>query len=93
MSTPGPFGRLAAELASSGSLIVKFKRENLNILSGKLEALSPLGILNRGYSITTKEESGKILRLANAVEKESLIRTKLARGEIVSKVKEVVWPS
>ena len=84
---------LAGGLCSSGSLIVKFKKENLNALSGKLEALSPLGILNRGYSITTMEELGKIIRNASDIKKENLIRTKLARGEIVSKVKEIIWPS
>ena len=57
---------------------------------GRLGALSPLGILNRGYSIARDQKSGKIIKDANVLKKDSLLRTRLMKGEIVSRVLEIV---
>lgn len=73
-------------LASKGTLVLKFKNENLNSLLGKLHVLSPLAILNRGYSITHREEDGKIVKDASVLKKNDRVRTKLAKGEVISKV-------
>lgn len=81
---------LAEELAMKGAFILKFKNENLNSLAGKLHALSPLGILGRGYSITLREKGGKVIKDAGLLKKNDIIKTKLAKGNIVSKVEEVV---
>ena len=77
---------LANDLVTQGGFLVKFKKESLNTLSGKLNALSPLGILNRGYSITTMEKNGKIVKDSKRVNKKDIIRTRLAKGEIISEV-------
>jgi len=82
---------LTQEIALKGDYIVKFKTELLNTLMAKLEALSPLAILNRGYSITSRKKDGKILKTAAVLKKNELIKTKLARGEIISRVEEGVW--
>ncbi|MDP3804461.1 MAG: exodeoxyribonuclease VII large subunit, partial [Candidatus Omnitrophota bacterium] len=44
---------LAKDIAIRIDHIVKMRGENFNLLTSKLETLSPLAVLNRGYSITT----------------------------------------
>lgn len=80
---------LAEELASKSQIFVKFKRESLNTLAGKLGALSPLAILNRGYSITMTKKDGEILKDAKFLKKRDVIKTKLAKGEVISRVEEI----
>ncbi|MGB2705259.1 MAG: exodeoxyribonuclease VII large subunit [Candidatus Omnitrophota bacterium] len=82
---------LMQEIALKGSYIVKFKTEILNTLVGRLDALSPLGVLNRGYSITMRKKDGKIVKDANVLKKNELIKTKLAKGEVISRVEEGIW--
>jgi len=82
---------LAQEIALKGGYIVKFKTELLNTLAAKLEALSPLAILNRGYSITMKEKNGEVIKDAARLKKNELIKTKLAGGEVMSRVEEAIW--
>jgi len=79
---------LTEALALKGGFIIKLKRESLNALAGKLDALSPLAVLNRGYSITFKAKDGKVVKDASGLKKKELIKTKLARGEIISTVEE-----
>ena len=81
---------LAEELILKSSFFMKIKNELLNTVTGKLEALSPLSILNRGYSITVIEKNKKILKETSQLKKKELIRTKLAKGEILSKVEETL---
>ncbi len=82
---------LAEKLALRGDYILKFKKELLNTLIGKIEALSPLAILKRGYSITMKEKDGTIVKDAEMLKKGDLIKTKLDKGEIFSRVEEEAW--
>ncbi|MCX5709497.1 MAG: exodeoxyribonuclease VII large subunit [Candidatus Omnitrophica bacterium] len=53
----------------------------------KLSSLSPLNILSRGYSITFKAD-GAIIKDSGSVKAGDRIRTRLDKGEIVSKVEE-----
>ncbi|MFC1576400.1 exodeoxyribonuclease VII large subunit [Candidatus Omnitrophota bacterium] len=80
---------LIEELLLKGDLNLKFRNETLAAMAGKLDALSPLGILNRGYSITMTERAGKIIKDTKAIKKKDLIKTKLSKGEILSRVEEV----
>jgi len=68
--------------------LVKIKGENFNLLTGKLETLSPLAILNRGYSITTRLPEGLILKDAGLLKKGDEIETKLGNGKFKSRVEE-----
>ncbi len=51
----------------------------------KLELVSPLGILRRGYSLTT-DPDGTVIRSVKRVSAGDLIETKLTDGTIVSRV-------
>lgn len=62
-------------------------RERYSILSGKLESLSPLKTLARGYSITSIE--GQVVDRIKIVNPGNLITTRVSDGLIVSTVKDV----
>lgn len=63
-------------------------RADLATVAGKLETLSPLGVLQRGYSLTT-DKKGRVIRSASSVKVGEVITTRLAEGEIVSTVESV----
>lgn len=69
--------------------IVKMRKENFNLLIGKLETLSPLAILSRGYSITSKLSDGTIVKDAKILKKGDRIKTKVSKGVFKSKVEEI----
>ncbi len=64
------------------------KRNQLELATARLEGLSPLAILTRGYSVTQAEANGRILRSAKEVKPGERIVSRLAQGTIVSEVCE-----
>lgn len=64
--------------------IVK-KKEAMSYVTGKLEMLSPLKILSRGYSITLTKDN-KVLKDADKVAVYDEIKTRLQNGVIISTV-------
>jgi exodeoxyribonuclease VII large subunit len=54
--------------------------------AASLEALSPVAILGRGYSITRRESSGEILMNAAQAKAGERLLTRLGEGTIISKV-------
>jgi exodeoxyribonuclease VII large subunit len=60
--------------------------DRLTAFSGRLESLSPLAVLGRGYSITTRD--GAVVRSSDDVALGDEIITQLRRGRIVSTVNE-----
>jgi exodeoxyribonuclease VII large subunit len=65
---------------------VREHRQRLNTVEARLRLLGPEHVLGRGYSITTDAESGKVLRAAEEAKAGTLVRTRLQRGEISSRV-------
>jgi len=55
----------------------------------KLSSLNPLNILARGYSVTFKIPEGRIIKDAKFIKTGDTIKTKVYKGEILSKVTEV----
>jgi exodeoxyribonuclease VII large subunit len=64
------------------------RRRDLARLVSALDALSPLGVLARGYSLTL-DDSGAPIRSADSVKTGHIIRTRLASGAILSRVERV----
>ncbi|HTU92033.1 MAG TPA: exodeoxyribonuclease VII large subunit [Gemmataceae bacterium] len=62
--------------------------EQLKGQAARLESLSPLNVLARGYSLTRKEGEAVMLHEAAQVRPGERIVTRLQRGEIVSRVEE-----
>ena len=80
------------ELDGRGSRAIRHQigrtREQLRGVAGKLETLSPLGVLGRGYSLTSRSVDGRLRLLSDAalVGAGDEITTRLAKGQIVSRV-------
>ncbi len=80
---------LGKDIAIRIDHLVKMRSENFRSLTGKLETLSPLAILNRGYSITTKLENGMIVKDAASLKKSDSVETRLGKGKFKSRVEEI----
>jgi exodeoxyribonuclease VII large subunit len=63
-------------------------RRAMERCDGKLDSLSPLAVLERGYSITSTPE-GAILKNAEQTAPGQLIRVRLHRGNLKCEVKEI----
>jgi exodeoxyribonuclease VII large subunit len=80
---------LAKQIYVRISHFIKLKQSEFVKSMEKLSSLSPLNILLRGYSITFKMPEGLILKEASLLAKGDIIKTRLHKGEILSKVAEV----
>ena len=63
----------------------KAKSENLNLQMAKLDALSPLAVLTRGYSITQAED-GAIVRDASTVRPGDKLQIRVESGKLNAEV-------
>lgn len=61
------------------------KSQNLLRRKSELKAFNPLGVLKRGYSIT-QQTDGTVVRDAKQLKKGAQIMTRLANGNLVSKI-------
>lgn len=61
----------------------------LATMAGKIESLSPLAVLSRGYTITQDQKSLKVVRLAHEVRVGQTLVTRFAKGEVTSRVEAV----
>lgn len=68
-------------LMTSAAHVNEIKKHALSALSGKLEALSPLAVLSRGYGVVSSEE-GKVIKEIADVSVGDKITVKVRDGEI-----------
>jgi exodeoxyribonuclease VII large subunit len=79
---------LADRLERGSSAILQMKRESLQRAVGKLGALSPLAVLERGFALCMKLPSLQILRDAQEVAIGDDVLVRLCQGKILCQVKE-----
>jgi len=79
---------LTRAMTVSAGHIVGMNKETFNSLAGKLEALSPLAVLSRGYSITLKEGNAKVIKSAETLKQGDKIETRLHKGRVISTVEK-----
>ncbi len=65
------------------------QRDRLAVLAGRLQSLSPLAVLGRGYSMTRSEENGHLVTTAGQLKVGDRIRTQFSGGDVVSRVEDV----
>jgi len=75
-------------ISRAASGILQIKKEILNGFTRRLENLSPLKVLSRGYSITTLVGQKKPLKHASGLKKGALLKTHLAHGQVTSHVEK-----
>jgi exodeoxyribonuclease VII large subunit len=63
--------------------------ERLRGLTAELEALSPLKVMGRGYSLVYREPGGELMRSAKELNAGDALRIRLARGEVFGRVEKV----
>jgi exodeoxyribonuclease VII large subunit len=85
----GRLGTARARLLAAPEAPLERARGRLGALVGRLDALSPLRVLERGYAIVFDAE-GRPLRRATEVRAGERVRARLHRGELVATVEEVV---
>jgi exodeoxyribonuclease VII large subunit len=61
----------------------------LATMAGKIDSLSPLAVLTRGYTITQDARSGEVVRAANRLHVGQSIVTRFSTGAAVSKVESI----
>ncbi|HUG89548.1 MAG TPA: exodeoxyribonuclease VII large subunit [Planctomycetaceae bacterium] len=98
-----PFAALANRTASLDDLSARLgqavrnrmarERQRAESLSRSLDALSPLKVLGRGYSITRRFDTGAIVRSARDVAAGESVETLLAAGRLISRVERAEAPA
>ena len=67
---------------------VERRASRLAVRAGQLEAISPLKVLARGYSVTT-DGDGRALRSVDGVQPGDRLETRLANGRLRTQVLDV----
>lgn len=86
------FSKTNKRLVQSMNHIIEMRRQKVEGILGKLDSLSPLSILQRGYSITRQIPSLKILREATHVKEGEKVEVKLFRGALICDVEKIENP-
>ena len=76
--------RMAHELFS------KHRTDALESAAGRLELVSPLAVLARGYSLVHKEPDGALIKKAADVRRNESVRIRLSEGGLKCRVEEVI---
>jgi exodeoxyribonuclease VII large subunit len=66
------------------------QRQRLAAVASQLEALSPLGTLARGYSLTRLGPDGPLLTNNDRLQVGDLLMTQLAHGGLLSRIEQIV---
>jgi exodeoxyribonuclease VII large subunit len=67
---------------------VRQARQRTDTVAGRLESLSPLAVLGRGYSLTQRTVDGRVIRSAADLSPGDEITTRFATGQAVSRVEQ-----
>jgi len=78
-------GVLSHRADSAARVGIESKLKSLNISMAKLDALSPLKVLGRGFAIA-ENEAGDILRDAAQVSVDDLVKIRLEKGNLKTRV-------
>ncbi len=81
--------QLYRSLSVAGGAGLRFYRHRLEGCMGKLRNLSPLAVLERGYSIAQLLPSKEIIRRSSQLKVEDRVNVRVRQGEFIARVKEV----
>jgi exodeoxyribonuclease VII large subunit len=85
---------LSADARLRESFTARHHRAGVRVgaLTARLDALSPLAVLARGYAVCWNEARDSIIRAADMVRPGEAVRVTLARGELACRVENVGVP-
>jgi len=64
-------------------------QSDVHRLHGKLQSLNPMGVLKRGYSITTRIRDNAVVTRASDVQKDENVRIRFSEGSVRSTIEEI----
>lgn len=70
-------------------LLIRTARNRLSGLTERLEALSPLAVLGRGYTLTQRLSDGKWITASSELEPDERVLTQFASGQSISRVEKI----
>jgi len=82
-------GNLEKTINANWKHYLELRRERLGKNAALLETLSPLSVLQRGYSITRRLPDGEIVREASRLTLDDRVGIQLAQGRIEARVEKV----
>ncbi len=82
-------GNLEKTINTNWKHYLELRRERLGKNAALLETLSPLSVLQRGYSITRRLPGGEIVRQASRLTLDERVGIQLAEGRIEARVEKV----
>jgi exodeoxyribonuclease VII large subunit len=77
----GQLAGLRGRLEASTRVLLDERGERVSLAAGKLDSLSPLGVLGRGYAIAF-DAQGKVIKRAVDVTSGDRVRVRVSEGEI-----------
>jgi exodeoxyribonuclease VII large subunit len=81
---------LSSQLIRKMSSVAQLKREQLAGLGKSLNALSPLEVLDRGYSVTFSKATGKAIKNIKEVKPGDKVQTLLSKGKLSCTVDKII---
>lgn len=81
---------LAKQIYVRMSHFIEMRESEFSGLTDQMYNLNPLNILSRGYSVTFKLPEAQIIKNAEAVKVGDTVKTRVHKGQLVSKVTEVI---
>ncbi len=79
--------RLIQDMSMAANRVLEQKKQGLGVAASKLDGLSPLGVLSRGFSVA-KTEDGHVLDSVGQVKAGDDVTVRVRDGRIVATVKE-----
>ena len=76
-------------LNSSGKNLFEMYKNRLSLGLSRLEALSPVKVLTRGYSVSSLLPSNMVIKSIKEVKAGDRIRTRLKDGQIISNIEKI----
>lgn len=77
----GALGELIGRLQTGARMVLDARSERVSLAAGKLESLSPLGVLARGYAIAF-DGRGQVIKRSSEVRSGDRVRVRVSDGEI-----------
>ena len=78
-------GRLAINLIQGGASALEKRRREVGALAGRLDALSPLKVLDRGYAVVTNQRDSRAVLDAATVKFGEELDIRLAKGRLTAR--------